>query len=66
LERTSDGISYPQAARGVAASPAGPDKLGGSERSKSPRRNEQAIENERMERKLKVMRPQLDSLKLPY
>jgi len=57
LERTGDGISYPKAARGVAASPAGPDKFGSSAGSKTPRRNEQAIENERMVKKLKEMRP---------
>ena len=57
MERTGDGISYPKAARGVAASPAGPDKFGSSAGSKTPRRNEQAIENERMVKKLKEMRP---------
>ena len=42
------------------------DKFGSSTQSKSPNRNQQAIENDRMMKKLKKVKPNVDSMKLPF
>ena len=65
-ERIIDRLSYPKTVKGLVVPQADMDQFGGSEGSTSPKRNEQAIENDRMVKKLKEVKPTIDSLKLPF